>query len=80
MFEFPETVNCGPWQNPEIDANRRLHGKPLVHYHFHEFRRGHGKNPVMINGRPWNMTNYHLPETTRRSVYEPYVAAIARHA
>lgn len=80
LYEFPPTLNCGPWQHPEIRGNPpTLNGKRLVHYHFHETRPGPGHIPVTINDRQWNLTNYPLSESTRKSVYEPYLKVLAKH-
>lgn len=75
--EFGRQVNCGPWQLPECQGSPpTLDGEPLVLYHFHEFRRGSGRNPTTINGQLFNMTNYPIHPKTLESVYEPYIAEL----
>jgi hypothetical protein len=46
-------------------------------YHFHEFRRGPGKNPVTIKGQQWNRSGYPLHPETIESVYLPYERQLA---
>lgn len=45
---------------------------PLISYHFHEFRRGFGRNQITLNGEAWNRTNYELHPDTIESVYKAY--------
>lgn len=73
LAELPATWNAAPWQNVEITGDPPMLGdKRLVSWHFHEHRRGIGKNPVIINGEPWCRSGYDLPESTVQSVYLPY--------
>lgn len=91
--DLPPECDVGPWRAESIcclddheacvEALDSEGGKrrwnPIQSYHFHEFRRGAGKNPVTINGQPWNLTNYDLPEDVIETVYEPYKQAMARY-
>lgn len=52
---------------------------PLTSYHFHEFRPQNGlsaRQPRMIGGTPWNLTNYPIDPLTLESVYEPYISSV----
>lgn len=92
LAELPITVNCGPWQIPEITSHvstgdpmiEAWHDRfgseydPLVSFHFHEFRRGTGRNPITLKGEGWNRTNYELHPSTIESVYTKYEAALSK--
>lgn len=90
LAELPPGMNLGPWSLAEavcdIDGNL-MHMKtgerhttifPLISYHFHETRRGTGRNPVQIKGESWNLTNYDIHPSTRECVYEPYIRELKR--
>lgn len=48
-------------------------------FHFHEMRRGTGRNPVTLNGEQWNRTQYDIPASTLESVYLKYEQALEQH-
>ena len=80
LYEFPAGVNCGPWQLPSVlDNPLRVPGGELICYHFHELRRGGGRNPVHICGKPWNLTNYDISSNAMSKVYQPYLQEMAQH-
>jgi hypothetical protein len=76
VHELPETVNIGPWSLPIIGTGDE---RRPVSYHFHEFRQQNGlsaRQPRMIGGVPWNLTNYPIHPYTLESAYEPYVRSV----
>ena len=80
--ELPPTINVGPWQHAVITGDPpMIGGEPLIHMHFHECRKRlvGGRNPVMIRGQRWNLTDYDIPAATRESVYEPYLEVLGRY-
>lgn len=80
LTELSQGVNVGPWQNPIIDPETMRiisgNGARLISYHFHETRRGIGKNPAVIKGEDWNLTNYFINASARQYIYEPYLKAL----
>lgn len=84
VHELPKSVNVGPWSLRRLwtdgDCCLGADGAyPTVSYHFHEFRPQHGltsRQPVMIGGVPWNLTNYPIHELTMGAVYQPYCAKV----
>jgi hypothetical protein len=94
VAELRRGFNVGPWQRAEIklfpdvpiiisdrvvDGNTIFEGGiPLISYHFHEFRRGPGRNTTAINGIEWNRTNYDIHPATIKTVYEPYEDELAK--
>ena len=88
--ELPRGMNCGPWQLSEVVPAYDPTGRPmpllnegddlveLVSFHFHEFRRGTGKNPITLNGASWNRSNYQLHPSTIETVYRKYEAELIK--
>lgn len=73
LTELPATWNAAPWQHVEVNGSPpMIDGERLVSWHYHEHRRGLGKNPIIIKGEPWCRSGYDLPESTVQSVYLPY--------
>lgn len=82
LHELPATINAAPWQQTKIAGEPpAIDGEPLVHFHFHEFRkREHGgRNPIEIKKERWNLTDYEVDKSTRQFVYDPYLKELAKH-
>ena len=73
LMHLPPTWNVGPWRiNAASGSPPSIDGYPIVSVHYHEFRRGAGRNPIAINGVDFNRTNYLLSPFVVSALYEPY--------
>lgn len=68
LAEFPPEIGAGPWnlRRHKVEAGPIVDGKPLVAYHFHEWR------------APGRRTGYMLRREDIEHVYKAYEAAVAR--
>ena len=90
LAELPRGVNCGPWSLPivkhrslsytlpEDGPNALYRTTELISFHAHEFRRGHGPNPVILKGEEWNRSWYDIEPDTIEHVYLKYESELEK--
>lgn len=81
LVSMPRGFNVGPWQEieagypfkcDELFGNDGKETFPIISYHFHEFRRGVGKNPISLGNEMWNRTNYDIHPSVIELIYKSY--------